>query len=263
MVAVPMDAGWREDRGEAIQKLEGRETQGGTTSGIGLGQDVENLVRAVADQVEPFESKRWSGTIPNQPFQPLPVGGLDADAGVQAEPTTVIPAQHILGLVGLQEAVAAEVAEDPVSDRVLEALQELVGESRGFVEAEADGGSGWVLIRILFNLLEEAVHDAEVIVKMGIEAGAEPMHEAHGAHGGGLWSRWTCLSQGRLEGPEQDVEDGAGGPGAVMKEGPEAFGHGKHNLADRYVGEDVVHQVGCGLGHALGPARGTAPPALA
>ena len=79
MVAVPMDAGWREDRGEAIQKLEGRETQGGTTSGIGLGQDVENLVRAVADQVEPFESKRWSGTIPNQPFQPLPVSGLDAD----------------------------------------------------------------------------------------------------------------------------------------------------------------------------------------
>jgi hypothetical protein len=89
------------------------------------------------------------------------------------------------------------------------------------------------------------------------------MEKADGPAGGGSWSRWTCLSQGRLEGPEQDVEDGAGGPGAVMKEGPEAFGYGEDELAHRHVGEDVVHQVGCGLGHALGPARGTAPPALA
>ena len=41
-----------------------------------------------------------------------------------------------------------------------------------------------------------------------------------------------------------------------MEEGPETFRHGKDPLAHGYVGEDVVHQVvnqvGCRLGHALG-----------
>jgi len=31
----------------------------------------------------------------------------------------VIPAKHVLGFVGLQEAVAGHVAEDPFSHRVL------------------------------------------------------------------------------------------------------------------------------------------------
>lgn len=44
MVAEPMDAGWREDRGEAIQELESREAQGGPTGGIGFRQEVENPV---------------------------------------------------------------------------------------------------------------------------------------------------------------------------------------------------------------------------
>jgi hypothetical protein len=39
------------------------------------------------------------------------------------------------------------------------------------------------------------------------------------------------------------VKDGAGGAGPVMKEGPEAFGHGENELAHRYVRNDVVHQV--------------------
>ncbi|MFH1762840.1 MAG: hypothetical protein ABIF09_01490, partial [Gemmatimonadota bacterium] len=64
-------------------------------------------------------------------------GGLDADAGVEAKPTTVIPGQHVLGFVGLQEAVACKMAEPSPSDGVLEALQELGCEGCGFVEAEA------------------------------------------------------------------------------------------------------------------------------
>jgi hypothetical protein len=47
-----MDAGLRKDRGEAVQELQGRETQGGAAGEIGLGEQVENLVRAAADQVE-------------------------------------------------------------------------------------------------------------------------------------------------------------------------------------------------------------------
>jgi hypothetical protein len=111
--------------------------------------------------------------------------------------------------------------------------------------------------------MEEPVHDDEVEMKVWIEAGAEAMQETDRAHSCGSRSRWTGLPQGSLEGPEEDVQDGAGGPGPVVKEGPEALGDREYELADRDVGKDVVHQVGRGLGHALGPARGTAPPALA
>jgi hypothetical protein len=55
----------------------------------------------------------------NESLQPVAVGSLDADAGVQAEPTAVFPAQHVLGVVGFQEAMADHVAEDPLSDREL------------------------------------------------------------------------------------------------------------------------------------------------
>ena len=119
MVAVAMDAGWGEDLGQAIQELEGRETQGGSAGGSGLGQEVEDLVGTAADEVEPVESEGRPGTIPNEPFQSLAVGGLDADAGIEAEPAAVIPAEHVLSVVGLQEAVAPKMAQDPFSDGVL------------------------------------------------------------------------------------------------------------------------------------------------
>ncbi len=66
-----------------------------------------------------------------------------------------------------------------------------------------------------------------------------------------------------MESPEQDVEDGAGGLGPVVEEGPEAFGDREDELANRYVGEDVVHQVSGGLGHALGVTGGASATALA
>jgi hypothetical protein len=49
VVAVAVDAGWREDLGQAIQELESREAQGGPTGGIGLWEEVEDLVGTVAD----------------------------------------------------------------------------------------------------------------------------------------------------------------------------------------------------------------------
>jgi hypothetical protein len=119
MVSVAVDSGWGEDRGQAVQELETGEAEGGAAGWVGLGQEVENLVRAAADQVEPPEGEGGSGTIANQPFQPLPVSGLDADTGVQAKATTVIPRQHVFGFVGLQEAVADHVTEDPFSDCML------------------------------------------------------------------------------------------------------------------------------------------------
>ena len=87
------------------------------------------------------------------------------DAGVQTEPTPVIPAKHVLGLVGLQEPVAAKVSQDPGADGVLEALQELVGEAGGFVEAGAGVGNGRLGSALLFKPLEEAIDHAKMKVK--------------------------------------------------------------------------------------------------
>jgi hypothetical protein len=199
----------------------------------------------------------------DEALQSLSVGSLDADTGIETEPTTVLPAQHILGVVGFQEAVADHVAEDPFSHRVLEALQELVGESCGFVETEAGFRMHRIQSRGTLNLLEESIHDAQVVVVVGIQAGAEAMEKDDGPKGGGSGSRWTCLSQGRLKAPKQDVENCAGGPGPVVKEGSEAFGDGKHHLTHGHVGKDVVHQVGSCFGHALGAAGGAGAPAFA
>jgi hypothetical protein len=263
VVTVAVEPGRGKDRGQAVEELESREAEGGPAGWVGLGQEVENLVRAAADQVEPFEGEGWPGTVTDQPLQSFAVCGLDTDTGVQAEPAAVIPRQHVFGFVGLQEAVAAEVAEDSYSDRVLETLQELVGESRGFVETETGFRMHRIQSRVTLNLLEESIHDAQVEMVVRVQRRAEAMEKADGAHGGGPWGGGRGFPQGRLKGPEQDVKDGAGGAGPVMKEGPEALGDGEHELAHRHVGKDVVHQVGCGLGHTLGPARGAGPPAFA
>jgi hypothetical protein len=263
VVAVPVDTGRREDLGQPVQELQGRETQGGAARGVGPREEVEDLVGTVADQVESVEGKRGPGTIADQSLEAGPVGGLDADAGVETEPAAMLPAQHILGVVGLQEAVAYHVAENPLSHRVLEALQELVGESGGFVEKDAGFRMRRILSRVTLNPLEEPVHDAQVVVVVRIEARAEAMQETDRAHICGLRSRGAGLPQGSPEGPEEDVKDGAGGPGSVMEEGPETFGHGEDELAHGHVGNNVVHQVGRRLGHTLGPARGTGPSALA
>ena len=59
------------------------------------------------------------------------------------------------------------------------------------------------------------------------------------------------------------MKNGAGGPGSVMEEGPETFGHGEDPLAHGHVWDDVVHQVGRRLGHSLGVTGRAGSPSLA
>jgi hypothetical protein len=75
--------------------------------------------------VEPLEGERGSGAVAEEALEASPVGGLDADAGIEAEP-------------------------------------------------RRPGG------------IEGPVHDAQVVVVVGIEARAEAMEKAHGTHGIGL-----------------------------------------------------------------------------
>jgi hypothetical protein len=135
VVTVTVDSGWGKDGGEAVQELESREAEGGTPGGIGLGEQIENLIGTASDEMETVESKGRPGTVPDESFQPFPIGSLDTDACVQAEPTAVIPGEHILGVMGFEETVATEMPQDPGTDGMLEALQELGGESCGLVEA--------------------------------------------------------------------------------------------------------------------------------
>jgi hypothetical protein len=86
--------------------------------------------------------------------------GMDLPNHHAPRPTrsaAVIPGEHVVGLVGLQEAVAGHVAEDPPSDRVLEALEETGGEGGGFVEAKVGvraGGGGVRALRGGLDLLD-------------------------------------------------------------------------------------------------------------
>ena len=267
MVPVAMDAGRRKDRGQAVQELESGETERCPACGVGLRQEVEDLVRAAADEVESVEGEGRTSAVAKQPFEAGAVGGFDPDAPVQAKTATMLPGQHILGLVGLQEAMATKVAEDPGADGVLEPFEEFGAEAGGFVEVEA---TGWRIalvsglgIRIGLDSLEQTIHHAKVVVVVGIERRAEAMQETDRAHRGRGRGCGTGFSQGSVEGPEQDVKDGRGGLGPVVEEGPKAFGDGEDELADGHMGDDVVHQVSRRLGHTLGPARGTGASGLA
>ena len=95
---------------------------------------------------------------------------------------------------------------------------------------------------------------------MRVEERTKAVQEADGPVGGGAWGGGRGgLPQGGLESPEEDVEDGAGGPGPVVEEGFEALGDREHELAHR----DVVGEVGGGLGQALGVTGGAGPSSLA
>lgn len=59
------------------------------------------------------------------------------------------------------------------------------------------------------------------------------------------------------------MKDGAGGTGTVVEEGPQPLGNGEDELAQGHVGEDMIHEVGCRLYHALGITRRAGTPALA
>lgn len=159
MVTVALEARGREDLGEPVQELESRETKSGAADEVGPREQVENLIGPAADEVEAVESERGPRTIADQPFPAGSVGAFDAHAGVETEPAAVISGKHVLDLAGLREAVAANVAQDPLSHGVLEALKELRRDRRRFVEVET---GFWIPTPITRDVLEEAIDHAEV-----------------------------------------------------------------------------------------------------
>ena len=82
MVPVAVDAGWGEDFGQPIQKLQSREAQGGAAGRIGPREELEDLVGTAVDEMEAVEGEGRPSTIADQPFQSVAVGSLDTNASI-------------------------------------------------------------------------------------------------------------------------------------------------------------------------------------
>jgi len=80
--------------------------------------------------VKTLQGEGWPSAVAQEALEAGPVRGFDPDAGVEAKTTAVVPCEHVLGDMGLQQAVAAKVAQHPGADDMLEPLQELGGEAK-------------------------------------------------------------------------------------------------------------------------------------
>jgi hypothetical protein len=172
------EAGWREDLGEAVQKFEGGETQGGPARGIGPREQVKNLVGTVADQAESVEGEGRPGAVANEPLEAGTVGRLDTDAGVQAEPAAMVPTEHVVGLLGLQEAMADKWLREGERLAGLEPLpgslwhayrREWATEPKRVPDVDVAGAGGWKKTVTLKTAYQQA--DPETILRVVLEAG--------------------------------------------------------------------------------------------
>ena len=61
----------------------------------------------------------------------LPTEGWEFAVKRDLQPSAVVPGEHVLGVMGFQQAVAAKVTKDPLADGVLEPFEELGCETGG------------------------------------------------------------------------------------------------------------------------------------
>ena len=86
--------------------------------------------------------------------------GRDVDRGIDAEPAGGLPAEHVLGDVTCEQAVAVEVTEHAVAHGVLHLVPVGGREMGGLVELDRAQGI----------LAEHAVDDTDVEVEVEVEA---------------------------------------------------------------------------------------------
>lgn len=109
MIAVPVDAGRRDESGQPIQELERGEPEHGAPVGRGPGQAIADLTLGLpVAPLEPLERERRPGAVAEQSLESGPVVGFDADRGVEGEASGVIPGEHVAGGVLLEQSVAGE-----------------------------------------------------------------------------------------------------------------------------------------------------------
>jgi hypothetical protein len=169
----------------------------------------------------------------------------DAHASVERE-AAVVPHKHVAGVIGIEQPVVGEPGQHPAADLRLDHVSRFPRQCRGLSELDSTG----------FERLEHPVEDAAMVVQVAIERSTETVDEAHRPEAGPCRGPWTAFPQMGLDDPQEDMQHGGDRLWLPFQIPAQPLGHRQHPLAHRQRREDVIDQVGVGLGHASGIARG-------
>ena len=165
MVAVSMHSWGRNEFGEGLEELEGRQQQLGAAVDVGLGESVDQAALGSgegggrAECVQAFERERRASTVADESLDARPVFALDAHGSVDAEPARALPGQHTGGIELVEESLAPEVAQDPFLDDGLH-LSDVIGRQvMGLVKRDLT----------VVGLAEDAIEDDEVVMRVDVE----------------------------------------------------------------------------------------------
>ncbi len=100
-------------------------------------------------------------------------------------------------------------------------------------------------------------------VEVGVEGGGEAMKEGERPELRVAGCSRARAAQGGADRTDEDPQDGAGDDRVAVREGTQPLRKAQHPLSDGKVGQYVISDVGCDLGHAPCVARGADATAFA
>lgn len=139
---MPMDAGWRNEAGQALEELEGREVKRLATVQIGLGEPVDQAGLGRGERpdagggVKPLQGERPAGAVPHEPLQTRSVVPLDADGAVDGKAAGPAPCAHVHSRGGVQEPSPGEPPQDAELHRAGQGFRIGGLESGGLVKSD-------------------------------------------------------------------------------------------------------------------------------
>jgi len=205
VVAMPMLARRRDQRGDALDELQGREVELGTSVGTRLWQVVDQPVPI--QLLDPLRGERRSGTITQQPLEPAPVMRFDARGCIQGESAAVLPLFPVPAILLVQYPAPHEGPQDAAADLGLYRL--------GILRIQLlDREEAYLVLRIG---LEHAVDDAAMEVSMQVERGAETVNEGHRAGACIRPRTWAMRTQVALDLVEEDTQGSIEGFALMVK----------------------------------------------
>jgi hypothetical protein len=155
----------RDEFGDGLKELEGREQQLGAAVDVRFRESVDQAALGRgegggrAECVQAFERERRASTVPDESLDARPVLGLDAHGGVDAEATRALPGQHAGGIDFVEESLTPEVAEDAFLDDRLHLSDAIRRQVIGLVKRDLT----------VVGLAEDAIEDDEVVVGVDVE----------------------------------------------------------------------------------------------
>jgi len=184
----------RQDQGgEAVEQLEGVELDQGVAVHIGLGQLVDDGL--LADAQQPPLGKGMPGSVSGQPLQTLSVVVGNVDRGIEGKAAMVVPAEHVVSIVGIEAVVAHQMGQHAFAQRLGQLGDGLCIEVGAVVDAQ----------RALGIERKDGVGHQQVAMGMGIEAGTELMREHNGPNTSVAWCTRTTGANVRFDAAHADA----------------------------------------------------------